>query len=151
MKAYQQSSTPVAKSQEDIRRLLGKYKADGVQFSEDWKEMLLLIRFLYTLNGRQHTVLFKVPIPKAETHTPGRSQRRTDTQIQKVQEQYERGIWRAVFWAIKSRLESVEFGIETFEEAFLSHFEIPGSGTSIGEVIIPRLEAGNLFLLEGGK
>jgi hypothetical protein len=103
MKAYQQSSTSVAKSQEDIRRILSKYGADGVQFSEDWT---------------------------------------------KIQEQYERGIWRAVFWAIKSRMESVEFGIETFQEAFLSHFEIPGTNNQIGDILIPRLETGHLRLTE---
>jgi hypothetical protein len=148
MKAYQQSSTPVAKSQEDIRRILSKYKADGVQFSEDWTKMILMIRFLYTIGKVQYSVLFKVPIPKAETKTPGRSQQRSPSQLQKIQEQYERGIWRAVFWAIKSRLESVEFGIETFQEAFLSHFEIPGSDKQIGDILIPRLETGSLKLLE---
>ena len=145
MKAYQQSSTPVAKSQ-DIRRILAKYGADGVQFSEDWKEMLLLIRFLYTIGKSQHSVLFRVPIPRAEARSEG-GRPRSSTAVQKLQEQYERGIWRAVFWAIKSRMEAVEFGIETFEEAFLSHFEIPESGKQIGEVLIPRLTTGNLRLL----
>lgn len=149
MKAYQQSSTPVAKSQEDIRRILSKYGADGVQFSEDWTKMLLMIRFLYTVGKVQYSVLFKTPIPQAEKKTPGRSQMRSQSQIQKIQEQYERGIWRAVFWAIKSRMESVEFGIETFQEAFLSHFEVPGTDKQIGEVLIPRLQAGNLRLLDG--
>ena len=148
MKAYQQSSTPVAKSQEDIRRILSKYKADGVQFSEDWTKMLLMIRFLYTIGKVQYSVLFKVPIPKAAPLTPGRGQQRSPSQLLKVQEQYERGIWRAVFWAIKSRLESVEFGIETFQEAFLSHFELPGTDRQIGDILIPRLETGHLRLAD---
>ena len=146
MKAYQQSSTPVAKSQEDIRRILSKYKADGVQFSEDWTKMLLMIRFLYTVGKVQYSVLFKVPIPKAETQSNAGRVRKS-SQILKLQEQYERGIWRAVFWAIKSRMESVDFGIESFEEAFLSHFEIPGTTQQIGELLLPRLETGNLMRL----
>jgi len=146
MKAYQQSSTPVAKSQEDIRRILAKYGADGCQFSEDWKEMKLYVRFLYTLGQVQHAVCFRVPIPKAETRSEG-GRPRSATQVQKLQEQYERGIWRAVFWAIKSRMEAVDFGIETFEEAFLSHFELPGTDRQIGDVLLPRLAAGNLRLL----
>lgn len=75
MKAYQTSQTSVAKSQEDIRRILAKYGADGVQFSEDWKKMILYVRFIYTIKI-QHVVIFKVPIPKAETTTPNRNQRR---------------------------------------------------------------------------
>lgn len=149
MKAYNNSSTPVARSQEDIRRILAKYGAQGVQFSEDWKTSTLYVRFMYALKSQiPCTVLFKVIIPKAETTTPNRGTRRSDTAIQRLQEQCERGIWRAVFWAIKSRMESVDFGIETFEEAFLSHFEIPGTDKQIGDVLIPRLEAGNLRLLE---
>lgn len=148
MPAYQQSSTPVAKSQEDIRRILSKYKADGVQFSEDWKTMTLFVRFLYTIGMTQHAVVFKVPIPKAD-HISERGRKRTAIQTQKLQEQYERGIWRAVFWAIKSRMEAVDFGIETFAEAFLSHFEIPETGQQIGEVLIPRLASGRLLGFEG--
>jgi hypothetical protein len=147
MRAYQHSETPVAKSQEDIRRILAKYGADGVQFSEDWKAMLLFVRFLYTLGKIQHSVVFRVPIPKAESVSPG-GRYRSPSARQKLQEQYERGIWRAVFWAIKSRMESVDFGIETFQEAFLSHFEVPGSDKQIGEFLIPRLETGTLRMLE---
>ena len=146
MKAYQQSQTPVAKSQEEIRRILSKYGADGVQFSEDWKQMLLEVRFIYTVEKIQYSVKFRVPIPKAQGHSEA-GRPRSATQLQKLQEQYERGIWRAVFWAIKARMESVDFGIETFQEAFLSHFEIPGTEKQIGDVLIPRLAAGNLRML----
>lgn len=148
MKAYQSTNTQVAKSQEDIRRILVKYGADGVQFSEDWKEMVLHIRFLYTIGATQYRVIFKVPIPRAET-TTATGRKKTQNQRDILQRQYERGIWRAIFWAIKSRMESIEFGIETFQEAFLSHFEIPGSNQQIGEFLIPRLISGNLKLLEG--
>lgn len=146
LKAYQSSGTPVSKSQEDIRKILSKYRADGVQFSEDWKKMMLYVRFLYAIRDIPYTILFKVPIPKSEGKTL-RGRKQSASQIQKVQAQYERGVWRAVFWAIKSRMEAVEFGIETFQEAFLSHFEIPGTDKQIGDVLIPRLETGNLKLL----
>lgn len=145
--AYQTTSTPVSRSQEDIRRILAKYGADGVQFSEDWRKMILLIRFLFSVNKVQYSVLFRIPIPKADTASPHGRQRKA-TQILKLQEQLERGIWRAAFWAIKSRMEAVDFGIESFEEAFLSHFEIPGTDRQIGDILIPKLGAGILKLLE---
>jgi len=44
-------------------------------------------------------------------------------------------------------MEAVEFGIETFQEAFMSHFEIPGTSSTIGDVVLPRFEAGNLKAL----
>lgn len=57
-------------------------------------------------------------------------------------EQSQRTIWRAIHWAIKSRMEAVSFGIETFEEAFLSHFEMGVNGVTIGEMIVPMLQKG---------
>lgn len=145
--AYQHSNTPVAKSQEDIRRILLKYKASGVQFSEDWEKRMLLIRFIYPIAGNPHIVLFKVPIPKADSLTPS-GRRRKASALQILQAQHERGVWRAVYWAIKSRMEAVEFGIETFEEAFLSHFEVPGTNKQVGEFIIPKLHKGELKFLQ---
>ena len=149
-KAYQTTSTPVAKSQEEIRRILSRYGADGVQFSEDWKNKTLSIRFLFSITGIQYSVLFKIPIPEADTSSPT-GRRRKSNQVEQLQEQLERGIWRAAFWAIKSRMEAVDFGIETFQEAFLSHFEVPGTDKQIGDILIPRLSTGNLKLLEGNK
>ena len=73
---------------------------------------------------------------------------RTILQKEQLQAKLERGLWRAVFWAIKSRMEAVEFGIETFMEAFLSHFAIPGTDTQIGERIIPQLKTGHIRMLE---
>ncbi len=143
MKAYQNTFTPAARSQEDIRRILIKYGADGMQFSEDRKNRMITVRFAYTISSIEYFVSFKVPIPKADEMTPtGRP--RKGSQIAELEKQNERGIWRAVFWAIKSRMEAVEFGIETFQEAFLSHFEIQGTDKSIGDVLIPRLASGGL-------
>jgi hypothetical protein len=144
-KPYQTSSTSVAKSQEEIRRLLSRYGADGVQFSEDWKAMILQIRFLYRVGNIQHSLLYAVPIPKAQPVSE-KGRPRTAKQVEVLQEQLERGVWRAVFWNIKSGMEAVAFGIKNFESAFLSHFEIPNSNKTIGDVIIPRLAAGKLTL-----
>lgn len=146
MKAYQNASTPVARSQEEIRRILKKYGADGMQFSEDLKNQMIIVRFMYTIEAMEYFISFKVPIPKADNKTPtGRA--RKGNQVDQLQAQNERGIWRAVLWAIKSRMEAVEFGIETFQEAFLSHFEIQGTDKSIGDVLIPRLASGGLKAL----
>ena len=146
MKAYRKTQTNAARSQEGIRKVLAKYGADGVQFSEDWKERILLIRFLYSASKRQHSILFRVPIPEIPESV--RNRKRTTEQIARFRDQALRSVWRALFYAIKSRMESVDFGIESFEEAFLSHFEIPGTTSQIGDVLIPRLQSGKLALLE---
>ena len=150
MKAYNSTATPVAASQQAIRKILSKYGADGVQFSEEWKQKKIMVRFLYSVRELQYSVLFMVPIPDVDMTTPTGRQRK-ESQTALLQAQAHRGIWRAVFWAIKSRMEAVEFGIETFQEAFMSHFEIPGTDRTIGDVVLPALETGRLKMLTDGK
>lgn len=149
MKAYQTTNVSVSKSQEAIRQILRKHKADGINFGEEWiaQSPYIFCKFLYTIQGIQHLILFKVPLPFA-TKTTATGRKKVETQIEKEQSQIERGIWRAVYWAIKSKLESAEFRIETFTEAFLSHFVIPGTEKQIGELIIPQLKAGTLKMIE---
>lgn len=146
MKAYDSTSTPVASSQEAIRRILSKYGADGVQFSEEWKEKRIMVRFLYSVVSVQYSVIFKVPIPDiSRKSVVGRE--RKQSVIDDLQAKAHRGIWRAVFWAIKSRMEAVEFGIETFQEAFMSHFELPGTDKTIGDAILPMIASGKFLRL----
>ncbi len=52
-------------------------------------------------------------------------------------EQQRRSRWRGLFLCIKAKLESVESGIETFEEAFLAHVMTP-DGT-VYDQVRPRL------------
>ncbi len=150
MKAYDSTSTPVAKSQEDIRWILRKYGADGVQFSEDWNAKRIMVRFLFTVGKIQYSVLFTVPIPAVDTRDARGRERRASV-VEEFQKRAHRGIWRAVFWAIKSRMEAVEFGIENFQEAFMSHFELPGTNKTIGDAILPMIESGKFRLLPGAK
>lgn len=150
MKAYDNTSTPVSASQEAIRKILNKYGADGVQFSEEWREKRIMVRFLYSVGTMQYSVMFKVPIPDVSDKSPvGRI--RKQSVISDLQAKSHRGIWRAVFWAIKSRMEAVEFGIESFQEAFMSHFELPGSDKTIGDAILPMIETGKFRLLPAGR
>ncbi len=150
MRAYDSTATPVAASQEAIRRILSKYGADGVQFSEEWKERRIMVRFLYSVGAVQYSVIFKVPISEI-SRVSERGRERKQSVIDDLQARAHRGIWRAVFWAIKSRMEAVEFGIETFQEAFMSHFELPGTDKTIGDAILPMIESGKFRLLPAGK
>jgi hypothetical protein len=53
-------------------------------------------------------------------------------------DQARRSRWRALLLCIKAKLESVEAGIETFEEAFLAHVVTP-DGRTVGEAIQPQI------------
>ena len=143
--AYKDTAVPIERSQSHIRELLYKYGADGIQFSELRRECKIQMRFMYEVEGEKgkgkvtYMVRIEAAVPEARTE-----QRRG---------QNERSCWRAVYWALKSRMESISYGIETFEQAFLAHFEAgldeKGRSVTIGDRLIPRLRAGQLALPEG--
>ncbi len=63
----------------------------------------------------------------------------TNTEARGAYEQAGRQRWRALALVIKAKLEAVESGVETFEDAFLSHIVLPGGGT-IGRWLKPQLQ-----------
>ena len=88
-------------------------------------------------------VRFKVPMP-AETD---REVMRTPTGIQRsptsravALEQARRQRWRALLLVVTAKLEAIEVGIETVDEAFLAHVVMP-TGATVGEWVTPQLEA----------
>jgi len=50
----------------------------------------------------------------------------------------ERQRWRALLLVIKAKLESITNGIETFDEAFLSHVVLPDDRT-VGDIVRPQV------------
>lgn len=126
--------------------ILAKYGAQSVEFQERWGENERVgVRFLFTIEKIPYIVRIVTPVQVIQE--TGR--RRNQEALARLKEQARRSTWRAIFWATKSRMEAVHFGIETFQEAFLAHFEIPGeNGVTIGDRLIPQLMSGRLALPE---
>ena len=64
-----------------------------------------------------------------------------------------RATYRALHDWLKAQFVAVEFGLLTFEDVFLSHFEwiLPnGKVSTIGELVKPKIETRSEFMLEGG-
>ena len=137
--AYKDTSVPVERSQNNIRVLLYKYGASGVQFTEDWKQRKVSVRFIHMFKEQTYQVRIEAGVPQVPWS-------RSKAAQAKRQGQAERQIWRGLFWAIKSRMESIDFGIESFVEAFLAHFEDPKTGRTIAEYLVPALAEGRLHL-----
>lgn len=122
--AYKKTKVSVPNTQSDIRKLLQKHKAKGIQFEEEWEKKTICVRFLYEIKQKLFVIRIRAKISSLGEHG-----------------QMERAVWRAVFWAIKSRMESIDFGIETFEEAFMAHIILEGDVT-LADKIIPLLMIG---------
>lgn len=157
--AYKETSVSIERSQSAIRELLRKYGAGGLQFNEDFAKNSIILRFSYSVNGSEagptlYFVRLQAQVPAVKQIRGKYTMRkRSQAAIDRELDQNHRAAWRAVYYALKSRMESITYGIETFEEAFLAHFEAgigpEGRPVTIGERIIPRLREGQLALTEG--
>lgn len=130
------TSVSVSKSEAEIKAVIRKYGAKSfASFETDLAAMIA-----FEMSGRR--VVFKLPLPdrssKEFTETPSGRWARSDKQAADAWEQACRSRWRALLLSIKAKLESVEAGIETFEDAFLAHIQMP-DGMSVSEHVRPRI------------
>lgn len=155
MSAYKSTAVSVEKSKEAIRQLLIKAGAKGVQFSENFDTHEINVRFAKLVNEELRTVSVTMVIP--EPPKPKRPRKRAyryvrgrmvyDKTPDQKQEQMARATYRALHYWLKSQFEAVDFGLLTFEDVFLSHFEwmVNGERTTVGRIIKPNLSTNNLL------
>jgi hypothetical protein len=138
------SSVPVARSQDEIRRTLEKYGATGFMFGEANAQALCAFEM------KQRRIKFVMELPvygKAKD-------KKNYIMSQKECDQRVRTSWRCLLLAIKAKLECAESGISTFEQEFMAHIVMP-NGQTIGQAILPQLEhsykTGEMPPLLGGR
>lgn len=140
---YQDTSIPVERSKEQIREALKAAGARGVQFEEQWEPDLYIVRFLWAFGDCfDTTVRVRLEVKPLSPEKGARGGWRVSP------EQRERQAWRALSWYLKTMLEAATFGLMRFEDIFLSFVE-GEDGRTVGEHIIPMLEAGRLQLEAG--
>lgn len=125
------------KSLADIRTVLRRYGAAKVMTMEE--DTRIGIAF----EAQSRRVRFLVPLPsRDETRVVQRNQYKSSTVARPITDaQYEQAVrqrWRALYVAILGKLESIESGIETFEQAFQAQIVLP-SGQTVGEWIAPQI------------
>lgn len=123
------SEVPIGRSRDELERLLARYHADeGFIYGREGN--LEVVGF--AAHGRR--VRFTVPMPSQDarefTHTPS-GQRRSASSVASAYEAERRRRWRVFILVVKSKLESVASGVETFEEAFLAQILLPSGETVI--------------------
>lgn len=148
--SYENTSVTVEKSQSDIRKVLRKYSADSITFGEriDADDVTHIgVEFTYNETRVRLTAQIPPPDPKVIVSRSQRARTKTAGQIrEELQEQEMKRLWRVLHWSIKVRMESIEEGLETFEQSFLPHIVDPASGRTVFDVISPALNAGALRL-----
>ena len=131
-----QTSVPVERSVAQLEQYLNKQGAQAFLRATDNDRRLIGIQFRFRNRTYRFVVKLKGP---AEFRLTPTGNRRTKNQIQAVVEQEERRIWRSLGLVIKAKFESVQSGIETFEEAFLPQTVLPGD-ILVGEKVQPLIE-----------
>ncbi len=116
------TKVPISQSKHDIEKELDRYGAE---------------KFGYMVDADAFTLAFQADGRHIRINVP------TDG----LTDQQERAIWRASLLVIKSKLESIAAGIETFDEAFLAHI-VTKTGHTVAESLAPQLasRAGPLLL-----
>jgi hypothetical protein len=131
------TNVAVSKTKGEIDGLLRKHKAAGFGIFEEATRAMLV----FEMTGRR--IVFHLPLPNRDEkqfRLTGRGQTRSTDAILSAWEQACRSRWRALFLCIKAKLESIESGIESFEDAFLAHIQMP-DGMSVSEHVRPRIAA----------
>lgn len=130
------TSVAVAKSEAEIKAVIRRYGATSFASFETSAAAMIA----FEMRGRR--VVFKLPLPdrgsKEFNETPSGKWARSEKQAEQAWEQACRSKWRALLLCIKAKLESVEAGIETFDDAFLAHIQMP-DGLTVGEHVRPNI------------
>ena len=122
------------RSRAEIEQTLNRYGAEAFSYGYEGDRAIVAFR----AHGR--FVRFEIHTPPLDGFIRTKSRQvRTPVQRRAAQEQAVRQRWRALLLVVKAKLESVESGIETFEEAFLAHILLPDS-TTVGQYLTPQLE-----------
>ncbi len=116
------TTVPEARSRDEIERTLARYGADLFVYVQEQGRAEIMFRS----DGRRVRFVLHFPAEKEMT-------------TRQKYEQARRSLWRSLLLCIKSKLESVEAGIEVFDEAFLGQIVMPNGRTVIEETL-PQIE-----------
>jgi hypothetical protein len=65
----------------------------------------------------------------------------SDSERDRRYEQEYRRRWRVLLITVKAMLEAVDSKVLTFDQAFLAHIVIPGTAKTLGDALVPHLDA----------
>lgn len=128
------TEVPTEKTLLEIKATLNRYGATGFFYGEE----ATMLKVGFRMNDR--FAQFSVPLPGLDQFIRnGRNQVYTQEGRKEAMAKAHRQRYRALLLVIKAKLESVESGIETFEQAFMANLVLP-SGQTMGEWMTPQIE-----------
>ncbi len=131
------TSVPVRQSRTEIETLLERHGCDAIATMQDAADRTLAIQF--RLQGRILRFNRQLPDPESDAVrlTPTGIERSPSARAARFQ-QLERTTWRGLLLCIRAKLEAIESGIETLDEAFMAAVVMP-DGSTLGDRVIPAI------------
>lgn len=129
----------VVKSKIAIEEMLRQHGA--AEFATGWSQTHDTLQF--TLHSQKIRFTLPRPNPKDRKFTIGAYGRlRSTASAQAMLEQADRQRWRALYLVIRAKLEAITAGIAIYEQEFLAFIVDPISDLTVGDMLVPRIEAG---------
>ena len=150
---YVQSKVEVGRSQQRIMAMFRRFKVDSFSFHEKPGAGEFIIQFQY--KGLPVSLPFSSGgVFQAYLRTEPWTHRKRKGRAQyeeEVREQAGRSIYRLAEDLLKAQFAAIEFGLISFEDAFLGSFFDPKSGRRLADVMVPRLKdyVGGMLALKG--
>lgn len=124
------TSVPVDRSRAEVERILTKYGAD--QFSSGWTGEKSIIMF------RMKERYIRIEMPMVIQGKTRNDKGYVFGEHHAAQENRRR--WRSMVLYVKSKLDSVDSEIVSFEEAFMAHIVLPNKQT-VAQFMAPQIAA----------
>ena len=135
------TDVPVDRSRTEIETTLRKHGCSAVMTLWDDDEEFAGIQFRVPVgDGAKRMIRFRIDLPELSTFARASNNRgRSKDQQHRAWEQACRARWRGLLLCIKAKLEAVETGMETWDEAFLAQIVMP-DGRAVGQLIVPMVQ-----------
>jgi len=137
------TSVPVSRTRGDIDSLLRKWGCKGIQWTDQFEDGLVILRFAWLFKDNSYMARFVLKLPTEaelrERAIDGRSYNKVSpNKLARLQEQQGQQEHRVLLLWLKAAFNAVEAGIVKAEEIFLPFIE-GKNGQTVGEAILPRL------------
>lgn len=141
---YRDTEVPPERTKWEIDRMLREFGADGVQWSEIWRENKAQVQFILEVaQGRRILVRLEPPpfLGKHRSYNPAKGYSEDVTAPNWAQS------YRLLKAYLKAKLESIAFGLRDVEEEFLADLvmkDSTGQERTVREIYQEQLAQGTL-------
>lgn len=133
----QGTAVPIDRSRQEIESILCRYGADDFLYYRNSEKIALAFR----INGYPCKITIRMP-QEEEVSLTETGRQRKESVVQQALEAELRRRWRVLVLSLKARLESIDAGCETVEQAFGGIFLLK-SGMTVGEELSDRSRIGS--------